>query len=594
MRQFRRATSGTYRWLAAFGLTSMMVFAAGCSATDDQHNENRRLVSPPAASLIVVNGDVRTVDTELPNATAFAVQDGKFVAVGTDEEIRTLASRDTKVIDAEGATVTPGFVDGHAHLSLGLRLVIGIDLYGSADKQFWLNEIAAKASSLPEGEWILGGRWDHSLIGGGFPTKEDIDAVAPNHPVFLNDVDGHSGWVNSKALEVAGITSTTIAPVGGEVMLDPATGEPTGILLETAQNLIRGSQAYIDGTVLSDKQRMAALAKTIETANSVGLTSAHEMADAATFADYETLLADDALTVRIWYGFSRFGDPSSDKAFYERTRTEKLDIVASIEDPAERGPMLVPGYVKYWMDGVLSSHTAVMLEPYSDRPEETGLPTMTREDVSRHVEAANAAGFPVAIHAIGDGAVRTSLDVFNHAGDKPALPNRIEHIEVLHADDLHRFAAENVIASVNPHHAVTTFQNYLTERIGTEREDLAYPYGALHNAGASVVLGSDWPTAPLEPLIQIWAATFRESALGLGDSIWHPENALTFEQALHGYTQAGADAAGWGDKLGSISEGKWADFVILDGTIRNSVQPEIKDMTVRSTYVAGASVYENR
>ena len=581
------------RWSCIALLTAMMGFTAACSGPEETRGESTPAAAiQPGPTLIVVNGDVRTVDPAQRGTTAFAVKDGKFLAVGTDKEIHALATSETKIIDAEGATVTPGLIDGHVHLSYGLRLILGIDLYGNANKQSWLDEIAAKANSLPEGKWILGGRWDHSLIGGEFPSKEDIDSVAPNHPVFLNDVDGHSGWANSKALELAGITAETIAPEGGAVMLDPETGEPSGILLETAQNLVRASQAYIDGTALNDKERLGALAQTIKIANSLGLTSVHEMADVATFADYEALLADDALSLRIWYGFSRFGDASSAVDVYAKTRTEKLASVAAIEDPAARGPMLVPGYVKYWVDGVLSSHTAVMLEPYADRPEERGLPTMTREDAATQVIAANAAGFPVAIHAIGDGAVRTSLDVFNHDGPKPALPNRIEHIEVLHADDLNRFADENVIASVNPHHAVTTFQNYLTDRIGVEREALAYPYGSLQNTGARVVLGSDWPTAPLEPFTQIWAATFRQSALGLGDSIWHPENALSFDQALYGYTQAGADAAGWGDELGSISQGKWADFVILDGTINTPVRPQIKDMSVRATYIAGDNVFE--
>jgi hypothetical protein len=278
--------------------------------------------------------------------------------------------------------------------------------------------------------------------------------------------------------------------------------------------------------------------------------------------------------------------------FHHRTVRADAEKAVQASDKAARGPMLAPGYVKFWIDGVLSSRTAVMLEPYSDEPGERGLPTMVESEVLRLVRAANAANFPVAIHAIGDGAVRTSLNVFAQAGVVMPLQNRIEHIEVLHADDLDRFANENVIASVNPHHAVTTFNNYLTERIGEAREDLAYPYGRLSASQADLVLGSDWPTAPLAPLTQIWAATFRESALGLGEGPWHPENALTLDQALYAYTQAGADAAGWGDEVGSISVGKWADFVILNGVIETPVQAEIQEMNVRSTYVAGARVFE--
>lgn len=570
-------------------ISAMAIAASACSGSS-----GGAVDTADAPNIIIVQADVRTVDPTVPNASAFAVKDGKFLAVGSDEDIQALAMPDTQIIDADGATIIPGLIDGHSHLFIGLRVILHVDLYGLADKQAWLDEIKAKADALPEGEWILGGRWDHALIGGAFPSKEDLDVVAPNHPVYLNDVDGHSAWVNSRALDIAGITSDTVAPDGGEILLDPETGEPTGILLETANTLITQTDAYREGSQLSDEERLAALAESITFANSVGLTSAHEMADVDAFADFEALLASDRLSLRIWYGFRGLTGIGTTEDTFRNIRAEKLASVAAIEDASVRGPMLAPGYVKYWIDGVLSSRTAVLLAPYSDSPTESGLPTMVESEVLRLVRAANAAGFPVAIHAIGDGAVRTTLDVYARTGIDLPLQNRIEHIEVLHPDDLNRFADENVVASVNPHHAVTTFHNYLTARIGEEREDLAYPYGRLNNANADVVLGSDWPTAPLEPLTQIWAATFRESVFPGHEGTWHPDNALTFEQALYGYTQAGADVAGWGDELGSISIGKWADFVILDGTIQTPLQPELQDMSVRATYIAGESVFEKR
>lgn len=575
------------RGLWMIGILTLWVSA--CS--EPTKNDVSRLDTP---TIIVVQADIRTVDPATPTASALAIADGKFLAVGTDQDIRALATDETEIIDAGGATVLPGLIDGHSHLFIGLRVILHVDLYGDADKQSWLDKIEEKASTLPPGDWILGGRWDHSLIGGEFPTKEDLDPVTPNHPVFLQDVDGHSGWANSRALEMAGITSETIAPDGGEIVRDPVSGEPTGVLLETAKTLITQSDGYIEGSQLSDDERLDALAQVVAYANSVGLTSAHEMANVAAFDDFGALLKSDRLSLRIWYGFRELSGVDVTEETFQSIRTQKLADVAAIEETSVRGPMLVPGYVKYWIDGVLSSRTAVLLAPYSDKPSERGLPTMVESEVLRLVSAANAAGFPVAIHAIGDGAVRTSLNVFALTEGNIELPNRVEHIEVLHPDDLSRFAAENVVASVNPHHATTTFNNYLTERIGEERESLAYPYGRLQAADASLVLGSDWPTAPMEPLVQIWAATFRESALGLGDGPWHPENALTFDQALFAYTQAGANAAGWGDELGSISPGKWADFVILDGTLQTPVQEDIQDMKVRATYIAGESVFTKR
>lgn len=545
-----------------------------------------------APDMIVINADVRTVDPQTPIANAFAIQAGKFTAVGSDQDMRALADSETQILDANGATIVPGLIDGHSHLFIGLRVILNVDLYGDADKQSWLRKIEAKANALPEGEWVLGGRWDHSLIGGVFPTKEELDRVAPNNPVFLQDVDGHSAWANSLALAIGNITSETIAPDGGEILRDPVTGEPTGILLETAKTLVTQTDSYLEGTQLSDEERIDALAEVASYANSVGLTGAHEMASVEAFSDYQALLASDRLNLRIWYGFRGLSGVEVTEDTFRSIRTTKLESVANVGASVGRGPLLVPGYVKFWIDGVLSSRTAVLLEPYSDSPDETGLATMLDSEVLRLVRAANAAGFPVAIHAIGDGAVRTSLNVFSQSKPSVDLPNRIEHIEVLHPDDIDRFADEDVLASVNPHHATTTFNNYLTARIGKSREDLAYPYGRLFDSDATVVLGSDWPTAPLEPMTQIWAATFRESALGLGEGSWHPENALTFDQALYGYTQASANAAGWGEKLGSITAGKWADFVILDGTVEQPVQSEIKDMRVRSTYLAGNSVFE--
>lgn len=568
-------------------ISGLALLVSACGGFPDDE-----ATSATAPDLVIVGADVRTVDPDKPSASAFAIKDGRFLEVGRDEDIRALATRDTQIIDAEGATIVPGLIDGHSHLFIGLRVILHVDLYGDADKDTWLRKIEAKANTLAEGEWVLGGRWDHSLIGGEFPTKEELDEIAPNNPVFLQDVDGHSAWANSLALNLGGITADTVAPDGGEILRDPETGEPTGILLETAKALITRTESYIEGVQLSDEERLDALAQVVAFANSVGLTGAHEMASVEAFSDFETLLANDRLNLRIWYGFRGLSGTDITEDTFRSLRTQKLDSVAKLDPSSERGPMLVPGYVKYWIDGVLSSRTAVMLEPYTDNPSETGLPTMMESEVLRLVRAANAAGFPVAIHAIGDGAVRTSLDVFALSESDTGLPNRIEHIEVLHPDDITRFAAEDIVASVNPHHATTTFNNYLTARIGEDREPFAYPYGRLQNADASIVLGSDWPTAPLEPLTQIWAATFRESALGLGDDMWHPENALTFEQALHGYTQASANAAGWGDQLGSITAGKWADFVILDGKIETPVQAEIQDMRVRSTYVAGESVFE--
>ena len=558
--------------LAAFAL-------AACNAPQ---GESAAGPQEDGADLIVVNADIRTVDAENPRASAFAVSDGRFIAVDDAAEIEALAGGATQRIDAGGASVIPGLIDGHTHLTSGLDIVRGVNLYGIADKAEWLRIIAERDRELPEGEWLLGGRWDNSLSGDPLPTKEDLDAVVPDRPVMLRDVDGHSAWVNSKVLELAGIDASTISPADGVIVKDPATGEPTGVLKEGASALVYASEAYRTGAAMDRDQRLDALADTLDFANSLGLTGAHDMSGLGAFADYEALYEEGRLPLRIWYGFF----PSDEEA-------ADFGPAASMRKEYERnGPRLALGYVKLMIDGVLSTYTAALFEPYSDRPGETGLPMMDQAALDGAVARANAAGFPVAIHAIGDKGVDMALNAFAASPDKPALPNRIEHIEMVTPEDMPRIAEENVIASMHPHHAVTTFYNYLTDRIGPEREETAYAWNAIAETGATLVFGSDWPTAPLSPFEQLWAATFRVSALGKSPEPWKPENKVSFETALRAYTQGPADAAGWGGEIGSISTGKWADFVILDGAIGDPVTQDLKDMKVRATYLAGEAVYQ--
>lgn len=557
---------------------------AGALAACSQQPETASQAPAPEtfADLIIVNADIHTVDPDQPRANALAVKNGAFAAVGDDGFVGEMTGPDTTVVDAGGATIIPGLIDGHVHLTSGINLVCGVNLYGIADRAEWLRMIAERDRELPEGAWILGGRWDHTLADDPLPTKEELDAVAPDRPILLSDVDGHSTWANSRALELAGIDAATASPSNGVIVKDPDTGEPTGILKEGASSLVYNSAAYQEGTAMNPEERLEALADTLRFANSLGLTGAHEMAGLATFDNYVALAESRRLPMRIWYGFY----PN------EEELAGLSEIGASRQDYADQGPRLSLGYIKYSIDGVLSTHTAALFEPYADKPDDTGLPMMGQDAINERVAKANAAGFPVAIHAIGDRGVRMALDAFAASPDKPALPNRVEHIEMIKAEDMARFRNENVIASMNPHHAVTTFHNYLTERIGEEREETAYAWNAIAEAGASLVFGSDWATAPLSPFEQLWSATFRISALGENPAPWKPENAVSFDAALHAYTQAAADASGWGGQIGSITPGKWADFVILDATLGEPVTQDLKSVKVRATYLAGEPVYQ--
>jgi predicted amidohydrolase YtcJ len=541
-----------------------------------------------AADLIVINGDIYTVDPSVPKAEAFAVEGGKFTAVGTTAEIQALADADTKVIDARGHTVTPGFIDGHSHVSGNSPVVAGVDISYIADKQEWLRLIKEADERLPEGEWITGGGWDHTLSDAIYPTKEMLDAIVPDRPIFLMHIDYHYAWANSKALELAGVKADTPVPPGGEIVLDPKTGEPTGILLEGAMGLVRS--IIPDRT---DEQRHEGLATMYKYANSFGITGLHQMGE---LPDYTWLVENGDPTLRIWYG--EWGPPGAGADFdagLADILAQKADVEKRVEATGKQvsvGPLLAVGYVKLINDGVLSAHTAVLLEEYADRPGWLGEYITGPQDLATQVDKATAAGMPVAIHSIGDAAVKASLDAFEAAKDNIVpFPNRIEHIELVEPEDIQRFHDLGVVASMQPNHATNSIA-YVPVRVGAERENRAYVWKSMLEHDVPVVFGADYNTSPLSPLVQMADATLRVSPFGFNDGKpWHPEQAVSFEEALHAYTQAGADMTPWKDEIGSITVGKWADFALLDGTVPQPVDETFRKLAVEAAYFAGREVY---
>ncbi len=536
-----------------------------------------------AADLVVVNADVRTVDPAKPKVQAFAVEDGKFVAIGGNDEIKALADSSTSIIDAGGKTVTPGFIDGHTHLTSGMDMVVGVDLSYIADKKTWLEKIKEADARLPKGAWLTGGGWDYTLGEGKLPTKEDLDAVVPDRVVILRDIDFHSVWVNSKALEVGDVTAKSQVKEGGQILLNDK-GDPSGILLEAAGELVEKHRP-----VATDAERRAGLLETLKFANSVGITAVNDMSDLGAVHDYAALVADRKMPLRVWYGFFE-GDPKKiAAAVADRQVVDKISAESGEQE--KKGPLLKLGYTKSVMDGVLSTRTAYLHEDYSDQKGWKGKPFETKEELAAAIRASNENGFPTAVHAIGDGSVGLVLDAFAEASVPRTQPNRIEHIEVVETADIKRFKDLGVVASMQPNHATGTIGKYITERIGENREPRAYVWHSMLEAGVPLVFGSDWPTSPLSPLTQINDAVFRESPFGLGNGPWHPEQAVSFEQALFSYTQAGANMTPWGDQIGSISVGKWADFVIVDGTLSDPLDRSIRQRKVEATYLAGNEVY---
>jgi hypothetical protein len=536
-----------------------------------------------APDLIVINADVRTSDPKQNRAEAFAVKDSKFSAIGSSTMINQMVGDNTVVIDAQGKTIVPGFIDSHTHLSSGSKIVTGINLTGIREKSVWLEMIKERVKTMKAGEWLLGGRWDYTFENKGYPTRLDLDSVAPNNPVALSDIDGHSMWLNSKALELAGIKADSKVPMGGQIQLDEE-GVPTGILLEGAMDLVWRDETYVrDSDAARDE-----IQQVIDYATSLGITSVHDMSSRIELNKYKELAADQKLNLRIFWGehskFSKEEDSTNqDNLIYELIDQYKIN-----DD--ELGPMIEYGFIKYVIDGVLSTHTAALVDPYSDMPDTVGEPFYIQNEINRLVKRANTLGMPVAIHAIGDRGVEMALNAFEYS-NHPDLANRVEHIEVVQPGTVERFEQLNVTASMQPNHGTGVIGKYITPRIGTEREQFAYVWNDFLKGGVRLALSSDFATSPFSPLVQLYDAVFRESPSGLYDGPWYPEQRISFDQALFAYTQTGADLSGWGDQIGSITNGKWADFVILDQRLSEPVGKELKETLVTSTFFAGKEVY---
>ncbi len=542
--------------------------------------------NPPSMEpeLIVFNADIRTVDQNQNRAEAFAIKGGRFVAVGNNEEVLDLKGATTESINVNGATIVPGFIDSHTHLSSGSKIVTGINLTGVREKSVWLEMIAERVKTMEPGEWLLGGRWDYTFENKGLPTRWELDNVSPNNPVALSDIDGHSMWVNSLAIEKANIRANSEVPLGGQILVNESSGEPNGILLEGAMQLIWDAPTYVRDSDLSRDQ----IEQVLDYANSFGITSVHDMSSRIELDKYKDLAINKKLYVRVFWGEHSKFSQEDDNTNNEK-RINQLIREYKFHDQ-DRGPLIEYGFIKYVIDGVLSTHTAALIDPYSDRPEIVGEPFYIQGEINRLVNRANSLGMPVAIHAIGDRGVKMALNAFEYSGNT-SLANRIEHIEIIEPSDIDRFKKLNVTASMQPNHGTGVIGKYITPRVGLEREKYAYVWNDFLRSEVRLALSSDFATSPFSPLVQLADAVFRESPSGLYEGPWYPRQALSFEQALYAYTQVGADLAGWGDQIGSISVGKWADFVVLDGALNDPVGRELKQRTVMATYLAGRKVF---
>ena len=532
------------------------------------------------ADLVVINANVRTMDKARPSAGAVAVYGNRIAAVGATEEIRKLAGNRTRVIDARGALVLPGFNDAHVHFIEGGGHLASVQLRDAASPAEFAERIREFAAKTPKGRWITGGDWDHERWPGApLPTKELIDRFTPDHPVFVNRLDGHMSLANSVALKLAGVTKESKDPDGGLIVRDPRTGEPTGVLKDAAMSFVN---AKIPAPTFDEKLEAARAAT--EHAASLGVTSVQDMSAGNDVGVFQTLAARGELKTRVY-------------AISPLPRWERLAQTGV--RAAFGSDLLRVGGLKGFADGSLGSTTALFFEPYHDAPATRGLPSdemFPEGEMLKRVQSADAAGLQVMIHAIGDSANDRILSIYEQVTRTTGARDRrfrIEHAQHIRAADIPRFARGGIIASMQPYHAIDDGR-WAEKRIGHERARTTYAFRSLLDAGATLAFGTDWYVAPLDPMQSIYAAVTRRTLDGKNPSGWIPEQKITVEEAVRAYTVGSAYAEFAGDLKGTLAPGKLADLVILSQDIFQINPAEIERTKVRLTIMDGRVVYEEK
>ncbi|MCU0976549.1 MAG: amidohydrolase [Steroidobacteraceae bacterium] len=530
-------------------------------------------LAKPPPTLAVTNARVWTADSDRPWAEAVAMRDDVIVAVGTTEEIAALSP--ARTLDAGGRLVLPGFIDSHVHFAGGSLGLSQVDLTGACSVPEMQSRIAAWAKANPDAPWIQGGGWEYTCFPGGrLPTREELDPVTDSRPAYLRAYDGHSAWANTRALEVAGVDRGTTFTGFGELVKDPGTGEPTGALKEGAMRLV---SSHLPAT--TREERLAAIRQGLRAAAGLGITSLHNASGSVEEVGlYEELIAGDELTARMVFAMSAGRDPDPCAAW--QALREK-----------HSGPWLRVPAVKFMVDGVIESHTAAMLEPYSDKPDERGQFALDRETYSKALAGCAALGFQPWTHAIGDAGVRLALDAYDTL-DRPDLRPRVEHIEVISIADLPRFRQVGVIASMQPIHAYPSTVAVWSRAVGEARLPRAFPWRSLQSAGARLTFSSDWPASiSLSPMRGLHNAVNRRTVEGDPPGGWLPQQRVDLETALRAYTIDAAWAVRLEDERGSLTPGKLADLVVLDRDLFATDPQEIHEAQVVTTIVGGRVVY---
>ncbi len=550
--------------LAAAG---SMAYVQGCAPTMTHQN---------GITLAIVNAKVWTANPRQPWASGIAVSGDRITLVGSSAEVAKLAAANAgaRVIDAHGGLVTPGFIDSHVHFLTGGFNLSSVQLRDAATREEFTRRIKEYAAAIPPGTWITGGDWDHTLWGGELPSHDWIDSVTPNNPVWINRLDGHMALANRLAMEAAKVTSATADIAGGTIVRDPSRN-PTGVFKDNAQSYVdKAEPPHPDE--LDDRALNAAMHYVAER----GVTSVVNMGTFGNLAAMERAHRAGRLITRIY--------AVTPIAQWERLR----DTIAARGNGDD---WIRIGGIKGFVDGSLGSHTAAMFAPFTDSPKDSGFLVETESDLYRWTSDADKAGIQVIVHAIGDRAINTQLNIFERVENENGKRDRrfrIEHAQHLSSGDVPRFSKLGVIPSMQPYHAIDDGR-WAERVIGPERAKLTYAFRSLRDAGASLAFGSDWFVAPPTPLLGIYAAVTRRTLDDKNPDGWIPDQKISVEDALRAYTINGAYASFEDSIKGSLERGKLADIVLIDRDLTRIAPESIRDARVLLTIVGGRVVFES-
>ena len=528
------------------------------------------------ADLVVTNANIRTMDAKRTVARSVAVLNGRIVAVGSEADTKPLIGLKTRVIDAKGRTIIPGFNDAHVHFLETGQQLSSVDLRDAKTPEEFVKRIRDFAAKLPKGRWILGGKWDHeNWKPNTLPTAALIDAATPDNPVFIDRLDGHMALANTLAMKLAGVNKETKEVDGGLIVRD-AAGNPAGVFKDAAMSYI-----YRVIPEPSFDEKLEAAAAATEHAASLGVTSVTDVSAGTDIGVYQELMRQGKLKTRI-YGCSTLGD-------YKRW--ERTGVRAAFGDA-----MLRVGCLKGYADGSLGSTTAWLFEPYLDDPKTTGLPSDEITKTPELVLGADKAGLQVNIHAIGDKANATILDIY----ERTAAANggrdrrfRIEHSQHLRQEDIKRFGSLKVVASMQPFHIIDDGR-WAWKRLDEKRLKGTYAFRTLLDTGAVLAFGSDSPVAPLNPLFGVYAAVTRRTLDDKNPNGWIPEQKISVDETVRAFTWGSAYGEFQENVKGTLEPGKVADFVILSDDIFTMDATKIGGATVMMTVMDGRVVFEKK